>query len=110
MGGFRVGIPAGMAAVALLPWGSLHEGIFVLWETTFAFQRAKPIVVSPFENPFPTRGRGPWTPRGDWGQAGVLSHTIDRFRCTDRQLLGVTILLASYDFLGTGQGFVFVGG
>ena len=50
-----------------LPWSSLHEGIPVLWETTFAFQRAKPIVVSPFENPFPTRGRGPWTP---WGAAG----------------------------------------
>ena len=47
-----------------MPWGRLHEGISVLWETTFAFQRAKPIVVSPFENPFPTRGRGPWTPRG----------------------------------------------
>ena len=42
-----------------LPWGRLHEGISVLWETTFAFQRAKPVVVSPFENPFPTRGRGP---------------------------------------------------
>ena len=49
-----------------LPWSRLHEGIPVLWETTFFFQRAKPIVVSPFENPFPTRGRGPWTP---WGAA-----------------------------------------
>ena len=47
-----------------LPWGRPHEGIPVLWETTFVFQRVKPIVVSPFENPFPTRGRGPWTPRG----------------------------------------------
>ena len=49
-----------------LPWGRRHEGIPVLWETTFAFQRAKPIVVSPFENPFPTRGCGPWTPMGGW--------------------------------------------
>ena len=49
-----------------LPWGRPHEGISVLCQTTFSFQRAKPIVVSPFENPFPTRGRGPWTP---WGAA-----------------------------------------
>ena len=87
-----------------LPWGRPHEGISVLWETTFVFQRAKPIVVSPFENPFPTRGPGPWTPRGDWGQAGVLSHTIDRFRCTDRQLLGDETLLSSYHFLRATQG------
>ena len=60
----------GIAAVLegrALPWRRPHEGISILWETTFAFQRAKPIVVSPFENPFPTRGRGPWTP---WGAAG----------------------------------------
>ena len=55
-----------------LPWGRPHEGIPVLWETTFVFQRAKPIVVSPFENPFPTRGRGPWTPRGAAGSRWFL--------------------------------------
>ena len=55
-----------------LPWGRPHEGISVLCETTFAFQRAKPIVVSPFENPFPTRGRGPWTPRGAAGSRGCF--------------------------------------
>ena len=75
-----------------LPWRRPHEGISVLWETTFSFQRVKPIVVSPFENPFPTRGRGPWTPKGGWGPSLVSSHAIDRPRCTDRQLLGVEIL------------------
>ena len=49
-------------------------------------------MVSPFENPFPTRGRGPWTPWGGSEQALVSSHTIYRPRCTDRQLLGVGIL------------------
>ena len=93
-----------------LPWGRRHEGISVLFKTTFFFQRAKPIVVSPFENPFPTRGRGPWTPMGGWGQSLALSHTIYRPRCTDRQLLGFTVLLASCHVLGTRQGFVFGGG
>ena len=87
-----------------LPWGRPHEGISVLCQTTFSFQRAKPIVVSPFENPFPTRGRGPWTPKGGSGQSLVLSHAIDRPRCTDRQLLGVGIPLASYGVLRTTQG------
>ena len=77
-----------------LPWGRPHEGIPILWETTFFFQRAKPVVVSPFENPFPTRGRGPWTPKGGWGPSLVSSHAIDRPRRTDRQLLGVERLLA----------------
>ena len=90
-----------------LPWGRRHEGISVLLETTFFFQRAKPIVVSPFENPFPTRGRGPWTPAEGSGQARVLSHAIDRPRRTDRQLLGFGVLLASCHLLRTRQGFVF---
>ena len=88
----------------VLPWRRPHEGIPVLWETTFAFQRAKPIVVSPFENPFPTRGRGPWTPTEGSGQSLVSSHTIYRPRPTDRQLLGFTIRLSSYYFLRTTQG------
>ena len=65
----------GIAAVLegrAFPWRRPHEGIFILWETTFSFQRAKPIVVSPFENPFPTRGRGPWTPRGAAGRRWFL--------------------------------------
>ena len=40
----------------------------------------------------------------------VLSHAIDRPRCTDRQLLGFGRPLTSYGVLGTGRGFVFVGG
>ena len=40
----------------------------------------------------------------------VLSHAIDRPRCTDRQLLGVAIRLSSYYFLRTRQGFAFSGG
>ena len=67
-------------------------------------------MVSPFENPFPTRGRGPWTPMGGSGQSVALSHTIYRPRCTDRQLLGFGVLLTSCRVLGTRQGFVFVGG
>ena len=38
------------------------------------------------------------------GQTKVLSHTIDRPRPTDRQLLGVEIPLASYDVLRTERG------
>ena len=91
-----------------LPWRRPHEGIPVLLETTFAFQRAKPIVVSPFENPFPTRGRGPWTPTEGSGQSLVSSHTIDRPRCTDRQLLGLETLLSSYHVLRTTQGCALV--
>ena len=91
-----------------MPWGRPHEGIPVLWETTFFFQRAKPIVVSPFENPFPTRGRGPWTPKGGSGQSLVSSHTIYRPRPTDRQLLGVGRLLASYNVLRIAQGCALV--
>ena len=34
----------------------------------------------------------------------MLSHTIDRLRCTDRQLLGFGVLLASCHVLGTRQG------
>ena len=74
------------------PWGRPHEGISVLWETTFSFQRAKPIVVSPFENPFPTRGRGPWTPaEGQRVIVGAFAYHRPP-RCTDRQLLAVEIL------------------
>ena len=40
----------------------------------------------------------------------MLSHTIYRPRCTDRQLLGVTFRLSSYYFLRTRRGFVFVSG
>ena len=40
----------------------------------------------------------------------VSSHTIDRPRCTDRQLLGFGVLLASCGFLRARQGFFFVGG
>ena len=43
-------------------------------------------------------------------QSLVSSHAIDRPRCTDRQLLGFTSLLASCRVLGTRRGFVFVGG
>ena len=92
------------------PWGSQHEGSSVLWETTFAFQRVKPIVVSPFENPFPTRGCGPWSPTEGSGQSLVSPHAIDRPRCTDRQLLGVEGLLSSYYFLRTRQSFAFASG
>ena len=47
-------------------------------------------------------------PHGGWGQSLVSSHTIYRPRCTDRQLLGVEIRLASYDFLSTTQGCALV--
>ena len=40
----------------------------------------------------------------------VLSHAIDRPRCTDRQLLGDEILLASYDLLRIDQGPFHQGG
>ena len=65
-------------------------------------------MVSPFENPFPTRGRGPWTPKGGSGQSMVSPHTIYRPRCTDRQLLGVGRPLASYYLLRTAQGCALV--
>ena len=40
----------------------------------------------------------------------VLSHAIDRPRCTDRQLLGDEILLSSFYFLRTRKGFAFASG
>ena len=39
----------------------------------------------------------------------VSPHTIDRPRCTDRQLLGLEILLSSYHFLRAGQNLCHLG-
>ena len=49
-------------------------------------------------------------PHGGSEPSLVLSHTLYRPRRTDRQLLGVETLLASYDFLRTGRGFFHQGG
>ena len=55
------------------------------------------------------QGLRPLDPTGGSGQAGALSHAFYRPRCTDRQLLGITIQLSSYYFLRTRQSFAFAG-
>ena len=49
-------------------------------------------------------------PHRGWGQAGGLSHAIDRLRPTDRQLLGVGVLLTSCGVLGTKRSSCHEGG
>ena len=63
------------------------------------FKGPKPIVVSPFENPFPTRGCGPWTPRGAADSRWFLRIPSTGRDAPTAQLLGVETLLSSYHFL-----------
>ena len=51
-------------------------------------------MVSPFENPFPTRGRGPWTPRGAAGSRWFL-----RMPSTGRDAPTASCSVMGYSFV-----------